>query len=895
MAVWALLLFLNALPQGAVLVEGEAFDVESGWYVGTDRAESAPGGLSGGAVLSARTPEARARKSVSLLPGAYTVWARVYDWGGAPGHYSASLQIGDQTHPIATTKPPLGGFLWERWGNVQGNGTLDLVLSRADAFTSELDCLLFSPDPGYVPSSGPEPVLERVSLSGSDLGKPIPIELYVKSIQKDINKQKSVLLLYAQSTKELIWQQDVHWKRSGAGTDAETLHLAPMTIPPQPYLRPGKYILALAVTQTAWNNGKTLAELEKTATEPPKPCHAEIRPYRDKPAIWINDRPEFPYAFLMAAGDFDREYQHFADTGGRFFSCDAPIGNGKDGFNPAGCDGPFLRVLRHQPSALIFPRVDVTAPAWWLEEHPGQAVVFEDGGTGPQSMFSESWLKDACDWIETYARYLRTSPYADHIIGIHICSGYTGEWQSWGLWDDRRSDFSDAAKAAWAHYLAEKYGTDAALAEAWGRAVTLASAELPSRARRETPTDFQRMPKEHQDIIDFYDYYWRGTAKAIQALAAAAKRGGGRDFLTGFFYGYAVQYGGKAQESQHLGMREVLTCPDIDFFCSPAMYSRREPGGTSTFMSFTESIQAHGKFWWDEADNRTYLAKDTLARAGSLGETLNVMKREFSHVVTRQAGMWWFDMGGGWFDHPAMRTLFRQQRAFAESNPGLWRPKTEMAIFVDDKSSYRIAPESPFLNDSICQLLSDMPRLGAPYDTYLLADLDKAQNYKFCLFLNAFDLDDGEREAIDGLKRDGRTLMFIGPAGVGRCKRGQVEHNPEFSSKLRAPGEGETAFKVVWTMHPKPALSELRAIAREAGVHLYSDRDDALYAGNGLIAVHGNGEGARTLHFTEDVVLHELFSEKPFEWRGRELSYPLRARETRCFSVTPVSQEAAAP
>jgi hypothetical protein len=48
------------------------------------------------------------------------------------------------------------------------------------------------------------------------------------------------------------------------------------------------------------------------------------------------------------------------------------------------------------------------------------------------------------------------------------------------------------------------------------------------------------------------------------------------------------------------------------------------------------------------------------------------------------------------------------------------------------------------------------------------------------------------------------------------------------------------------TMHLPPTL--LRNIAREAGVHIYSDTDDACYADARYVALHAAMPGAKTIH-----------------------------------------------
>lgn len=882
------LAIVAAFSSEAVLLEAESFDVVSGWTVGTTRGESAPGGLSGGGALNSNRRDALACKTVTLPKGDWHAWVRVFDWGGAPGHYDLGVTINGALKTVGITEPTFGSFVWERWGRIHGGETI-VELSRADAFNSVVDCVLFTRDESFEPALGPGIEFIEAKAQGKFAEEPLLLEVALKPLADLDVHELDAALVRGSGAGPSVWRRNfpldgekAHWQ---SGMLVENIEIP---LPAFKYLRPGAYELHLAVPHTAWATGHPVARFTKEPTEMPKPCKAEIRPFRGAPAVWIDDEPRFALAYLIHTGDKDRHYRQMADIGVRFFTMGAGIGT-----TPEACDPPFLQILENQPHALMFPRIGITASTEWLEEHPEERVVFDDGSTGPQSMFSEAWLEDSCRKIEDYCRFIRSSPYADHVIGVHICSGVSAEWQSWGLWSDKRGDFSAPAKRAWRKYLTKKYETDAALAEAWDREVTVAAAEIPTRSRRETKSGLLRLAPEFQDVFDFYDYYWRGTANAIEKLAAAAKRGGGRDFLVGFFYGYAIQYGGKMQESQHLGMAQVMDCPDIDFFCSPAMYSLRQPGGTSTFMSFTESIKMRGKLWWDEADNRTHLARQAkVAPAADMFETLNVLEREFAHALTSGAAIWWFDMQGGWYDAPEILELFRWMREFGEHNEAVWAPLREVAVLVDDKSSCRFAPESSFLH-GITALLAEMPRLGAPYDTYILSDIGRIPEYRLYIFPLATDLRDPERAAIEALKRDGKTLLFIGPGGIGRCADGRVEHNPALSRQLLGiDPEGDDwqrvdhgAWKLAWTPEPHPATEELRQVARDAGVHLYHEEDEAFYAGNGFVALHAQHEGEKTLHFEKEVHLRELFAEKPLEAVTTELTFNLKAKETRCFEV----------
>ena len=121
----ALLFLLSAFPQGSVVVEAESFEVISRWTVTMARAETAVGGLGESQALNSNQADALARKELSLPTGRYTVWVRGFDWGGAPGHYGFQLDINGVTKRMAMSEPVVGGFVWDRWGVVDG-GDLNL-------------------------------------------------------------------------------------------------------------------------------------------------------------------------------------------------------------------------------------------------------------------------------------------------------------------------------------------------------------------------------------------------------------------------------------------------------------------------------------------------------------------------------------------------------------------------------------------------------------------------------------------------------------------------------------------------------------------------------------------------------------------------------------------------
>ena len=92
-------------------------------------------------------------------------------------------------------------------------------------------------------------------------------------------------------------------------------------------------------------------------------------------------------------------------------------------------------------------------------------------------------------------------------------------------------------------------------------------------------------------------------------------------------------------------------------------------------------------------------------------------------------------------------------------------PQAEIAVFLDDESYfYSSIRNDVSLPGVFYQKVIDLPRMGAPYGTYLLRDLieGRVPPFKLGIFLNAFRLDRTRREALaKHLRRDGRTALWL--------------------------------------------------------------------------------------------------------------------------------------
>ena len=524
----------------------------------------------------------------------------------------------------------------------------------------------------------------------------------------------------------------------------------------------------------------------------PKPLHAEVKMLNGAPAVFVNGKPIFPMGFVRSMWIDDKYIKEMRDAGVHVYM--DGMGYDTEGTGDySGIDAFFEHFVSIDPNALFVPRIQVDAIGKWLDANPEERCKYSDGTFGPVSIASEPWKKDAGEDLAAMIKHVRGSKYADRVLGFLICSGYSSEWQSWGLWDGKIGDFSEPAVKAFRKWLTAKYKTDNALRKAWkDPSVSLETVTIPTpNERRASSAMFFRDPqKDGMRITDFYEFYSNTTADTIIHFARVVKEASDGDMLAGFFYGYLNQYGSLQPESAHNAVTKVVNCPEIDFFASPACYSDRQPGGTSNFMTMAESIGLHGKVHFDESDIRTHLTKldQVVGRCNTPEETFGVLKREMGQVLARAQTLWWFDMAGGWFSDERVMSLIKQLKTAADQSLSRLRAgSAEIAVFLDDKSNTVFSPtgntEGLPIELMVLPVVS-WPRVGAPQDYYLLSDIThpKMPRHKLYVFVNAFWVSDRQIKAIhDRLKRDHATALWIYAPGYVGDKGLSVERMKELT------------------------------------------------------------------------------------------------------------------
>ena len=379
----------------------------------------------------------------------------------------------------------------------------------------------------------------------------------------------------------------------------------------------------------------------------------------------------------------------------------------------------------------------------------------------------------------------------------------------------------------------------------------------------------------------------------------------------------------RQQNAGHLALEQVLASPDVDFLCSPTSYAFRQLGGegTSHFMSLLDSVKLHDKLWFDENDIRTSLSR---GRVGEWGRAVNVagdllqQDKELANCLVQGSAQWWFDVGANRYNDSVLMGRIKKLTQHASEVLPLDRtPADEMALIVDETSLTYLRVGDPLGRWLLLGQLPDLHRIGAPVGHYLVSDLPELANRKVFFITTSFAPTETIRKSVDALKGNGHVLVFCWASGLYR--NGHVDESAmtDFTSIKLKMSKEPSALRVTLNGHhplvdglqedsygvdpktrpviyaddaqaktlgtlpdgrPGLVLKEhadwtaihsaapllpaalMRRIAERAGVHLYVDTEDVVWATRDLLAVSVKTPGLRTIRLRRTANVRDLYS-----------------------------------
>jgi len=412
-------------------------------------------------------------------------------------------------------------------------------------------------------------------------------------------------------------------------------------------------------------------------------------------------------------------------------------------------------------------------------------------------------------------------------------------------------------------------------------------------------------------------------------------------FFYGYVFEFGAVPNGPATAG-HYALRRVLNCPDIDVLCAPISYFDRGLGQGAPSMTAAESVALAGKMWLNEDDTHTYLATGkqpgSQQHVATLQQTNQQLVRNLAQEALRNFGTWWMDLGAtGWFNDPGMWAQMKRLRALDEPllrKPAPFRP--EVAAVIDERSMLLVAAGGNLVTrPGIYEAREPLGRLGAPYGQYLLDDvLHGRVPARLYIFLNAWYLSPAERldllRATRGaarlwcyapgyfenhhaslqamrqltgfdLKRVSPPSARAAPTEAGR-QRGirqafgvQQPPQPLFAAAdaqgdevLATYCDGTAAAAMRHTPQGTslfvgaPAVTSqlLRAAARAAGVHLFTEEDCNVYANGPFLALHASHDGPLAVDVGRAAPVRDALTGADIGL-GPRVTLPLKRGETR--------------
>jgi len=370
---------------------------------------------------------------------------------------------------------------------------------------------------------------------------------------------------------------------------------------------------------------------------------------------------------------------------------------------------------------------------------------------------------------------------------------------------------------------------------------------------------------------------------ALVRLAHEAKRIVGGNRVIGAFYGYAGTFYG------HGAIDYVLNSPDVDFLASPMAYDTlREPGTDWPLFSPMESVRLHQKAWFVECDVRTHFSRPisiSMPRANPAGNTIydakvwygpdtealsvEQMKKAFMKTVSNGACLWWFDMWGGWFKTPTyMKTIEKSLQIY--QNHANDSSVAQVAVIFDPYDEGKRSDCIP-----IHTIMQTLAHTGAAFEVFNLVDFDQIDpnRYHALLFFNVHDANLN----LTGWQNKAHSIIYVTSSAE--------ENQPRYSTSFEG---GHVDIFDNWQQfiyEEDPSAESLRKAFLMAGTHIYTYKNDIIYAFGNLVAIHASSDGEKRIYLPELQHLKDAYSGESLIPCEHFTDFSMKKGETRVFEI----------
>ena len=535
---------------------------------------------------------------------------------------------------------------------------------------------------------------------------------------------------------------------------------------------------------------------------------SSVEMYNGVPTLMIDGQPTAAYFYLRP--DLNAYLQTDAESriaesgltlyvtyGGSLYKggCD-PIWLPDGTIDYDAFDGVIYDTLAASEDALVMVNIGMFSPIWWIEQNPDHQLLVDNGSSyiaidGEVSLASEKFRQEAGEVLRLLIRHMKEQNYYNRVFGIKISGGQSYEWMVRGTGTGQGPDYSPVSREGFRQYLERTYGTVEALREAWGDdTVTFETAEAPGWDARCASSNVYMGEGStlSRNMVDWNLWLNEASADSFLYYCQIAKEETDGSIIVGGYNGYLwTSNSYNSQGMAHTALDRVLDSPYVDWIASPVAYNERLLGQSSTYMTLLDTVQEHGKLYIAEQDNRTCLSDSyagsswdakwdyQIGQTRTMADTLYQQKRDFANALVNGAGLWQYDMYGGWLDDGQIYGYIQDAKAEYDVSVHLDRDITnEVAVFVGDETYAYLTAENgnmsfTLLEPMLMQQRKHLAAMGAGYDTYTMSSLleGKVPPHKLNIILSPFEITEQMHTAIDTyLKTNDQVVVWVYLPGI---------------------------------------------------------------------------------------------------------------------------------
>ncbi len=508
---------------------------------------------------------------------------------------------------------------------------------------------------------------------------------------------------------------------------------------------------------------------------------------------------------------------------------------GKKKYDFTAYDKQVEDLLSANPEANFLCMVDLNTPYWLTRQ-----FAYDSFSEISMAASDKKWIEITTEWMIDFLDYSE-GKYGDKISAYILTGGGTSEWYEY---DRGRS--GRVKNTAWREWCKKK---------GWSLGDDVPQESSLQKAVHENVI---YDPQTEMHKIRYWQFHNEVIAEAILHFAREARLRISSDKEIGVFFGYYLVSDSKLVSFGHLDYERVFASPDIDFFISPGTYQDRKIGGGSGPQLIQGTLQRFGKRYLHEIDHRTHVVNTNTWKTQEDDNAGNT--REAAYALINHASLWWFDMWGGWYGEEETRELIRKlklasDRYVDDKSPSI----AETLLIADPQSACYLNEKMPHASEMAHHFRDKLNRTGAPFDIFSFNDIPfiDLSRYK-AVFLPATILITPERGEIlrKYILKGNRTVVWTYAPGICDGNSLETARVKEWTGTVYGTPGPVTAemngWKSVYCYEYQtitPAL--LKDIMRNAGVHMFTDEENPVYANKKLLALHFKEGGEKKIYLPE--------------------------------------------